>query len=288
MNYILHIFVLLEIYILLALSANQKVGFSGLLSLAQAVIYGVGAYGIAIFSSQLEIGYWIPFILAIGSCLILGLIFSFIAGKVIELYFSLATLAVQIIFFSVIYNSEFTNGSYGISGIASPNIFGYEINTPLDFSIYAGVWVMTVLIFLKRFYSLPLHKLIKATKDDEIAVLNLGKNPKYYKRISILISCVISGIAGTIYASYASYIDPSSFTLDESILILSIVLIGGSGRLIGPIVGALIYILLPEFLRFLNIPEMIAANMRMILFGLILVLIVRFRPNGILGKKAFR
>jgi branched-chain amino acid transport system permease protein len=99
---------------------------------------------------------------------------------------------------------------------------------------------------------------------------------------------LISGIAGTIYASYASYIDPSSFTLDESILILSIVLIGGSGRLIGPIVGALIYILLPEILKFLNIPEMIAANMRMILFGLILVLIVRFRPNGILGKKTFK
>ncbi len=88
--------------------------------------------------------------------------------------------------------------------------------------------------------------MIQATRDDQIAILSLGKNPNYYKRISIMLSAVIAGIAGTLYATYTTYIDPTSFTLDESILILSIVLIGGAGRIIGPVTGAVIYILLPE------------------------------------------
>lgn len=288
MNYILHILIILEVYILLALSVNQKAGYSGLLTLSQAVFYGVGAYGIAICSSQFGFNYWTSFIIAIGACIVFGLIVSFIAGKVIELYFSLATLAVQVIFFSIIYNADITNGSYGISGIIAPNFFGYEINSPLDFSIYAGSWVLLIIFFLRWFYRTPLHILIRATKDDEIAILNIGKNPKYYKRISILISSVIAGVAGTIYASYTTYIDPSSFTLNESILILSIALIGGSGSIAGSLVGALIYVLIPEVLKFLSIPEMVAANMRMVLFGMILVLIVRFKPSGIFGKNIFK
>lgn len=285
MNYILHILVLLQIYILLAVSANQKVGHSGLLSLGQAVFYGTGAYGIAIVSTTYGLNYWFSFFIAIGCTALMGLLFSSIAGKVIELYFSLATLASQIIFFSIIYNAALTNGSYGIAGIASPNVFGVSINSPLLYTAYTGFWLLLVIVFLRWFYKTPLHSLIQATRDDEIAVLNLGKNPKYFKRMSVLIASVISGLAGTIYASYMSYIDPSSFTLDESILILSIVLIGGSGRLLGAIVGALIYILLPEVLKFILIPEDIAANMRMILFGLLLIIIVRYKPEGILGKK---
>lgn len=285
MNYIFHILVLLQVYALLAISANQKVGHSGLLSLGQAVFYGTGAYTIAIVSTKYGLSYWIGFSIAITSSIVMGLFFGFIAGKVIELYFSLATLAAQIIFFSIIYNSSLTNGSYGIAGIESPSVFGFSIDSPMLYTIYAGFWLLLTIVFLRWFYKTPMHSLIQATRDDEIAVLNFGKNPKYFKRVSVLISSVISGLAGTIYASYVSYIDPSSFTLDESILILSIVLIGGSGRLMGSIVGALIYILLPEILKFVHIPEDIAANMRMILFGLLLVIIVRYKPEGILGKK---
>jgi branched-chain amino acid transport system permease protein len=285
MNYLLHIAVMVEIYILLALSANQKVGLSGLLSLAQAVFYGIGAYAIAITVTKFGFSYWLALPAAMLACVLAALIFSFIAGRVRELYFSLATLALQIIFFSVVYNWNFvTNGSYGISGISSPEIYGFKINTPGSFALFGGFWVLTVLLFYKWFLKTPVSRLIQATRDDQIVVLNLGKNPNYYKRISIILSSVIAGIAGTLYATYATYIDPTSFTLDESILILSIVLIGGAGRIIGPVTGAVIYILLPELLKFVQIPDSFAANMRMILFGLLLVLIVRFKPKGIFGK----
>lgn len=285
MNYILHISVMLEIYILLALSANQKVGLSGLLSLAQAVFYGFGAYSAAITITKFGFSYWLALPFAILVCIVVALLFSFVAGKVRDLYFSLATLALQIIFFSVAYNwIPVTNGAYGISGISNPEIFGLKINTPASFALFGGIWVLLVVLFYIWFVKTPISRLIQATRDDQIAVLSLGKNPNYYKRISIILSAVIAGIAGTLYATYTTYIDPSSFTLDESILILSIVLIGGAGKIIGPITGAVIYILLPEFLKFMQMPDSIAANMRMILFGLLLVLIVRFKPKGLFGK----
>lgn len=285
MNYLLHISVMLEIYILLALSANQKIGLSGLLSLAQAVFYGIGAYATAIAITKFGFSYWFALPTAMLTCVIVALLFSFIAGKVRELYFSLATLALQIIFFSVAYNwKSVTNASFGISGISNPAIFGMKINTPGSFALFGGVWVLIVILFYTWFLKTPISRLIQATRDDQIAVLSLGKNPNYYKRISIIISGIIAGIGGSIFATYVSYIDPTSFTLDESILILSIVLVGGAGRIIGPVTGAIIYILLPELLKFMQMPDGIAANMRMILFGLMLVLIVRFKPKGIFGK----
>lgn len=285
MNYLLHILVMLEIYMLLALSANQKVGLSGLLSLAQAVFYGVGAYATAITITRFGFSYWLALPVAMLTCVIVALLFSFIAGKVRELYFSLATLALQIIFFSVAYNwKSVTNASFGISGISNPEIFGLKINSPGSFALFGGVWVFVVILFYSWFLKTPISRMIQATRDDQIAVLSLGKTPNYYKRISIMLSAIIAGIAGTLYATYTTYIDPTSFTLDESILILSIVLIGGVGRIIGPVTGAVIYVLLPEVIKFLQMPDSIAANMRMILFGLLLVLIVRFKPKGIFGK----
>ena len=286
MNYLLHILVVLEIYILLALSANQTVGLSGLLTLAHAVFYGLGAYVTAIAVTHFGFSFLLAVPIALLTCAVAALLFSFIAGKVRDLYFSVATLALQIIFFSVVYNwTPLTNGPYGIAGIPGPEIFGLKINTPGSFALFGGIWVLGVIVFYRWFLKTPLCRMILATRDDQIAVLTLGKNPNYYKRISIIISSVIAGIAGMLYATYATYIDPSSFSLDESILILSIVLIGGAGGIIGPIGGALVYVLLPEVLKFVKLPDSVAANMRMILFGMILVLIVRFRPQGLFGKR---
>ena len=289
MNYYLHILVILEIYLLLAFSANQKIGFSGLLTLAQAVFYGIGAYTTGILTTKFGFSYWETLPCVIIASILVSLIFSFIAGKVRDIYFALATLSIQIIFYSLVYNwISVSNGPYGIAGIKNPEIFGFNIDTPGKFAIFGGVWVILIVAFYFWFKTTPINRLIKATRDDQIAVLSLGKNPNYYKRISIGISAVIAAIAGSLYSTYTSYIDPSSFTLDESMLILSIVLIGGVGNIIGPITGAFIYVLLPELLKFLQMPDDIAANMRMILFGFLLVLVVLIKPKGIFGTYSIR
>ncbi len=159
---------------------------------------------------------------------------------------------------------------------------------PLDFALFGGTWVTVTVLAYRALWPSSLFRMIRATRDDQLGVLSLGKDPAYYRRISILFSGVLAGLAGSLYATYTSYIDPSSFTLDESILILSLVLVGGMGRIIGPVAGAFIYVLLPELLKFLQLPDSVAANMRMVLFGLLLISIVRFRPQGLLGKRLVR
>ena len=280
---------MLEIYVLLALSAHQKVGLSGLLTLAHAVFYGLGAYTIALSMSHFGFGYWTSLIAVVVVCVLVGLLFSAIANRVRDLYFSIATLAIQIMFFAVVYNwVPLTNGPYGIAGIESPSIFGYRLSSPLDFALFGGAWVLIIVLAYRALWPSPLFRMIRATRDDQLGMTSLGKDPAYYKGISILFSAVLAGLAGSLYATYTSYIDPSSFTLDESILILSLVLVGGIGRIIGPISGAFIYVLLPELLKFLQLPDAVAANMRMILFGFLLILIVRYRPQGLLGKRLVR
>lgn len=285
MNYLLHLLVLLEIYGLLAISANQMIGYSGLLSLGQAIFYGLGAYSTAILMTKYSFNYWetLPVVAAVN-CLA-ALLTGFIANRVRDLYFSLAMLALQVVFFSFTNNSTaVTNGSFGISAIDSPHLFGTTITGPAGFAILGGLFLGLVLLLYRWFISSPVHLLIQATRDDQLAVLNFAKNPNYYKRISIIFSAVVAGIAGSLYATYFSYIDPGAFNLDTSILLFSIVLIGGLGSLRGALAGAAIYILLPEALRLANLPDSIAANLRMVLFGLLIIVIVLFKPKGIFGK----
>lgn len=289
MNYLFHIFVVLLIYTLLALSTRQQIGLSGLLNMAQATFYGIGAYTSAIIMTRLGMSYWSALAAAILASTSAALLISVIADKVTELYFGLATLSLQIIFSSCIYNwTTLTGGPFGISSIAAPSIGAIRIQSPESFALFGMAWVTLVMIFYKRFAKTVTYKMIMATRDNQLAVLTLGKNPNYYKRISIIISAIIAGIAGTLYASYITYIDPSSFTLDESILLLSIVLIGGSGNIWGAVTGATIYTLLPELLKLLHIPDQSAANLRMVLFGILLLLILRYKPKGIFGNYSIK
>jgi branched-chain amino acid transport system permease protein len=120
-------------------------------------------------------------------------------------------------------------------------------------------------------------------RDDELAAKNLGKNVQLLKVQALFVACALAAVAGALYASYTSYIDPSLASMDQSILLLSMIFVGGMGNLKGPLAGAAILLLIPEVLRFMNIPDAVAAEIRVMLYGLMLVLIVRFRPEGVVG-----
>ena len=123
-----------------------------------------------------------------------------------------------------------------------------------------------------------------AMRDDELAARGLGKNTRLAKVQVFAISSAFVAIAGSLYAAHVRYIDPSSATLDESILMLSMVVVGGIGNFRGPVVGAALLILLPELLRAVSLPDSVAANLRMLIYGLMLILMMRFRPQGIAGR----
>lgn len=288
MNYIFHILTMICIYVILGLSLNLTVGYSGLLSLCHAVFYGIGAYAAALLMMKAGL----PFILAfLVTVLLVGIIAYLISIPSIRLhgdFFVLATLGFQIIIFSILYNwVGLTQGPYGISGIPRPGIFGMDITSVPAFFVLSLIMVALVWFITKRLTHSPYGRALEAVRDDEMAALALGKHVNNFKRSAFCIAGALASIAGVLFATYTSYIDPTSFTLEESIFILCIVIIGGAGNMRGPIIGAVVLVLLPEVLRFLHIPDAVAANLRQVIYGLLLILMMRFRPSGLLGKYSF-
>lgn len=134
----------------------------------------------------------------------------------------------------------------------------------------------------------PFGNVLRAIREDEIFAQSLGKNVSYYKVLVFAIGAGLVSIGGALYAYYITFIDPTSFTVTESIFMLSIVIVGGAGRLSGSVIGAVLLVSIPELLRFIGMPSSIAANMRQILYGGLLVIFMMFRPKGIFGEFGFR
>lgn len=288
MNYLLHILIMISIYTILTLSLNLPVGYSGLLSLAQAAFYGVGAYVTTLLMMKQGLNFLGAMAVAIIFSSILSLLVSYPSIRLKGDYFILASLAFQIIIFTILYNwIDLTRGPYGIPGIPKPEVLGMKFNNLHRFFAFSGGIAFIVFLIAKRLYSSSFGLVLKAIREDELSTISLGKNVRRFKVIAFAISSGIAAIAGSLYASYVTYIDPTSFNLDESIFILSVVLVGGSGNLKGPIIGTLLMTLLPEGLRFLGIPDSVAANVRQIIYAMILILLMRFRPQGLAGEYRF-
>lgn len=288
MNYVLHLLVMFEIYLILALAMNLLAGYTGLLSLSQAAFYGIGAYVAALLLTKVGVSFPLALLAAILFNVIACLPVIWFSIKLRDLFFVLATMAWQIIVFALLYNwVDLTNGPYGITAIPKPSLFGLSFNTLPEFALMGGgIGLLTFLFFL-GLHRTPLSRLFQGVRDDQLVLMSFGKKPSHFKGLAIMLSSGTSGIAGVLFASYFSYIDPSSFTLDESILIISMVLIGGLGTVKGSAAGAAFYVSLPEVLRFFEIPDTVAANLRMMIYALLLILIVLYRPYGFFGKYQF-
>jgi len=271
------------------MSLNLLIGYGGLFQLAHAAYYGIGAYTTALLMVTLGWGF-IPAIICsiiITGCL--SFLVSIPAWRFRSDYFVMLSLAVQVTIYSLLYNlTGLTNGPFGITGIPKPTILGYKIDTLPNMFILSTVIAIVCGIILFILLRSPWGKALKAMRDDELAARGLGKNTRLFKLQAFLIACSMVALAGGLYATYISYIDPTSFTLDESILMLSMVVVGGTGNFRGPIVGALILIAIPEILRFVHIPDAFAANIRLLIYGLLIVTMAHFRPQGLAGKYRFK
>lgn len=288
MNYFFHLAVLIEIYLILSLSLNLMVGYTGLLSLAHAAFYGIGAYITTLLMVNFGINFFSSMFIAIVGATTLSLLISYASLRFRGDYFILSTLAFQIIVFAILYNwIEVTRGPYGIPNIPKPSLFDVKIDSLLSFSILGLIITAIIIWMLRTVLKSPFGRILQAIRDDEVATASLGKKVISYKIRSVAIASACAAIAGSIYATYITYIDPTSFTLNESMLMLSMVIVGGTGNVRGPIIGAFILVLLPELLRFLAIPDTVAANLRLIIYGLLLILMMRFRPQGIAGSYRF-
>jgi len=285
MDYILHISIMVLLYVMLSQSLMLTAGYSGLISLAHAGFYGIGAYVTAILS--VKCGF--PFLATLPLAMILSGIVAFfvslIALRTVDDYFIIITLGIQVVAFSFMNNwMDLTNGPLGISGIPEISILGFIINNNISFFILTFLFAGIVYLIIRNIISSPFGRILIALSEDEIFTKSLGKNVYKAKIASFVMGGMFAAIPGVLYAHYISYIDPTSFTIDESIFILSIVIIGGMRNLWGSGIAAAVLIILPEILRFVGMPNNIAANMRQIIYGLALVIIMFKYSKGFVSK----
>ncbi len=282
MEYVLHLFILICFYTLLSQSLNLSAGFSGLISLAHAGFYGIGAYTTAILSVQFGISFWLSIPLAMLISGVVAFIISLIALRTVEDYFIICTLGIQVILFSIMNNwMDLTRGPLGIPGIPSISLLSFNFDSKISFLLLSLFFVAIIWFVLRNISKSGFGKTLTAISEDEIYTQSIGKNVYLSKTVSFTLSAMFAAIPGVLYAHYISYIDPTSFTVTESIFILSIVIIGGLGNMTGSFLAAAFLVLLPEVLRFVGMPDNIAANMRQIIYGLILVIVMMTGKNGV-------
>jgi len=285
MDYILHILIIISIFSILTLSLNYIAGFTGILSLSHATFYGIGAYATAILTTQHGFTF-LPSV-AVGMVLsaIVAWLVSFPILKLKEDSLILVSFGFAIIAYNVMLNwTSLTKGPLGIKGIQAPTILGFSFfQKPFFLALVLVILAITYLIFRKITRS-PYGTIIKGIRENPTVTSVNGHAVAKYQRSVFTLGAVFAAVAGSLMATFLAFIEPKPFELLSSVLILIMVILGGFSNLKGSILGAALLILIPEALRFAHFPHSILAEMQQIIYGLILVLLMFFRPQGILGK----
>ena len=270
------------VYIVLGLGLNIVVGLAGLLDLGYVAFYAVGAYAYALCNMHWDIGFWsmLPVGAALGA--ILGVLLGFPVLRLKGDYLAIVTLGFGEIIRLVLENwGEVTMGPSGISSIDRPALFGLKMgvigSTTYMYYIMIGLVVFTIFC-VNRLQNSRIGRAWLALREDEIACQAMGIDKMKTKLMAFALGATWAGMAGVVFAAKTTFINPASFTFWESAIILSIVVIGGMGSIRGVIAGAVILILVPEYLRDF-------AEFRMLLFGAIMVLVMVFRPQGLISAK---
>jgi len=288
MEYILHILVLVAIYTVLSVSLDLLAGHTGLLSLSHAALFGLGAYSSALLTTRFGTSVFVGFLVAMVVAVLISFCISLPSLRLQDDYFVIATFGFQMILFSIFNNwIAVTHGPMGITNIPQPSIFGWTISSRVGLLVVALLLAIFAYVVVILITSSPFGRVLRAIREDEIFARALGKRTYRFKVTVFAVSATLSAWAGCLYAHYVTYIDPASFTVMESILVVSMVIVGGAGSRWGPFIGASVLVLLPETLRIVGLPSTFAANFRQVIYGTLLVVMMMFRPRGIVGKYDF-
>lgn len=285
MEYLYHLAVLFTIYAGLAISLDLIVGYTGLLSVTRAAFYGFGAYSTAILMTRYGFNFFVSVGVGIVVSMALALLIGYVLSRFKDDYYALVSFGFNIIVFSIFLNwQDLTRGPLGIPGIGKPELFGFTFSSTLEFLALAVVLMALVYGVARFIVNSSFGRVLKAIREDEKAISVFGYNTKTYKLVIFVISAGMAAVAGSLFASYITFIDPSTFTLNESIFILAMIILGGLSNIRGAVLGALFLILLPEALRFVGFPTDIAAQMRQVVYGALLIGLMLYRPQGMMGE----
>ncbi|MGE0416631.1 MAG: branched-chain amino acid ABC transporter permease [Acetobacteraceae bacterium] len=286
MDFLFSYVALAEIYVLLGLSTNLLVGIAGIFSVSQAAVFGVGAYIVAQSLMNGVMGFIPAMAVAAACCIALNILVTLPSLRVSGDYFVVTSFGIQLLATAVFINwTEGTGGANGLPGVPMPDLFGYALESTEQLLVLTTVAVgLGCLVFWLTMRA-PFGRLLRAIREDELAVAAAGKGVLRAKVSAAALAGAFAGSAGGLYATFLSFIDPVSFDLDASILLLTMVVVGGARTLAGSIIGPFLLLALPQALTFIDIPTTIAASARQFIYGVLLIAFMLFRPQGLAGEK---
>jgi branched-chain amino acid transport system permease protein len=263
------ILVLCAMNVLLALSLNLVIGYTGQLNLGQSAFFGIGAYVSTILIKSYGWNFWLAAVAAVGAAGLLGLALAAFAVRLRGHYLAIASLGFAVITYQVLVNWEnVTQGVRGIYGIMPP--FSHPAAL---FYLVAGIAVL-VYVLIDNLVRSPVGDTLRAIREDEVSAASLGINRALWKAFAFGVGAAIAGLAGCFYPGFVGTLVPDAFAIVESFTMMAMVIVGGMGTMIGPVVGAIVLTFLPELLRGFG-------ELRLMIYGLALTLAVLFMPGGI-------
>ena len=277
-RYIMRICIVIYVFSMLTLGLNLIAGYVGQLSLGHAGFYAIGAYTATLMMKDLGFNFWIALMIAAVFAGLSGFLVGLPTLRLKGTYLTIVTLGFGEIVRMILQNWDpVTNGTLGLRNIPLPEFFGIRLSFTNN-GLYYLALVLTLLVsgFCVLIINSKIGRAFVAIREDEIAAQMMGIKTIRYKVLAFVLSAMISGIAGAFYAPMVGYIDPNSFTFDISSQIVSMAILGGLGTMRGMYFGATVLIIFPEVSRFMM-------DYRFVIYGLILVLMMRFRPQGLMG-----
>lgn len=277
-SYNLHLITYSLVWVILAQGLNIIQGFTGYVSIAQAAFFGIGAYSSAIMSVNLGLSVWLTIPLAIVISGIFGILIGYPALRTQGHYFAIVTMSFCMVIWVLMMSwVSFTGGEEGIANIPSPSsIFGIDFSLKENYYYIILVAVLLTILFVYRLIHSRVGRAFITIRENEELAQAVGISLLKYKVLSFTISAMLGGLAGALYVHYTHFVNPTPFTVDYSLNAILAVILGGSGTITGPIIGAFVMIFLPEYLR-------IADEYRLIIYALLLILIMFYMPKGIIN-----
>ncbi|CAN1541686.1 LivM ABC-type branched-chain amino acid transport system, permease component [Rhabdaerophilaceae bacterium] len=273
-TYVLSLWLVMSIAVM---GLNVTLGIAGLKSLAQAAFMGIGAYATALLTTKLGMNWFAAFAISGALCFAVGLLLGFPALRVKAHYLAFVTLAFSTLVWLVLRNEQWlTGGVFGISNIPRPLVFGIRTENALPFHRFVVVITLVLALILWWIVRSPWGRAFLALRENPVRAASLGINIRTYTLLAFAIGSAYAGFAGALYAPLVEFIDPSPFQLSASFFLLLMVVAGGSGYQLGPFVGALLGVVLPEWLRF-------TGGLYLIIFASIVIALLIACPQGVLG-----
>jgi branched-chain amino acid transport system permease protein len=275
-NYGIYLLSYWLVYVIANMGLNLTVGYAGQKSLGHAAFFGIGAYTVAILMKA-GISFWIGLPMAVLGCFVMGLAVGFPALRVQTIYLAFATLGFNTAVWLVMRNEEaITGGTYGINGIGRPSFFGLSLDGSLAFYYLVLGTAMVLAALMWGLLRSPWGKAFTALRDNPIRAESLGINVQAYTLLAFAIGAAYAGVAGALFASLVDFIEPGPFAIGTSFMMYLMLVVGGPGYFLGPLLGSAVGVLLPEWLRF-------AQAWYLFIFGAAVVLLMLWLPDGLLS-----